>query len=91
MASSGQSVIVVDPPTEEARRLWDLALDLADAFGAESDWALVGGLMVQLYGFEHGDDSRPTVDIDVLGDSRKRPAMTERIAQIVVDRGGKAF
>jgi hypothetical protein len=47
--------------------------------------------MVQLYGFEHGDDSRPTVDIDVLGDSRKRPAMTERIAQIVVDRGGKAF
>lgn len=89
MAPSEKPVVIVDPPTDEASRLWDLALDLAQAFGADSDWALVGGLMVQLYGFEHNDASRPTVDIDVLGDSRKRPAMTKRAAQIVIDRGGK--
>jgi hypothetical protein len=81
--------VVVDPPTAEAQRLWDLTLDLAEAFGADNDWVLVGGLMVQLFGFEHADDSRPTVDIDVLGGSRKRPAMTKRAARIVTDRGGE--
>ena len=45
--------------------------------------------MLQLYGFEYDDDLRATVDIDVLGGSRERPAMTKRAAQIVVDRGGK--
>lgn len=64
-------------------------MDLAGAFGAEEDWSLIGGLMVQLHGLQHDDDPRPTVDIDVLGNSRRRPVMTERMAQILIDRGGK--
>lgn len=82
-------VIHISPPTDEASRLWGIALDLAEAFGAEEDWSLIGGLMVQLHGLEHDDDPRPTVDIDVLGNSRKRPTMTERMARTLIDRGGE--
>lgn len=89
MASADIRTVVVDPPTTEAHRLWNLMLDLAEDFGAENEWALVGGLMVQLFGFEHDDDPRPTVDIDVLGGSRTRPEMTKRAAQIILDRGGE--
>ena len=74
---------------DEAKRLWDIALDLADAFGADADWSLIGGLMVQLHGLQHEDDLRPTADIDVLGNSRKRPAMTEHLAWTLIERGGK--
>ena len=45
--------------------------------------------MVQLHGLQYDDDPRPTVDIDVLGNSRRRPVMTERLAQILIDRGGE--
>ena len=81
--------ILISPSTDEASRLWGIALDLAEAFGAEEDWSLIGGLMVQLHGLQHDDDPRPTVDIDVLGNSRRRPATTERLAQILIDRGGE--
>ncbi|MBW8060138.1 MAG: hypothetical protein FVQ78_07355 [Solirubrobacterales bacterium] len=83
------NIININPPTQEARRLWAKALELAEAFGAQERWSLVGGLMVQLHAFEHGSGSRPTVDIDVLGDSRRRPPMTERIAEVLVERGGE--
>jgi hypothetical protein len=39
-------VIHISPPTDEAKRLWGIALDLADAFGTAADWSLIGGLMV---------------------------------------------
>jgi hypothetical protein len=45
--------------------------------------------MVQLHALEHGSTARPTVDIDVLGDSRRRPSMTERIASILAKRGAE--
>jgi hypothetical protein len=80
-------VIAIDPPTEEARRLWRRLGELAVEFGAERDWCLVGGLMVQLHAYEHGVQSRPTTDIDILGDARQRPSMTERLAQILKDLG----
>lgn len=86
--SSDSPVILISPPTDEASRLWGIALDLAEAFG-DMEWSLIGGLMVQLHGLQHDDDPRPTVDIDVLGDARRRPVMTERMAQIVIDRGGE--
>lgn len=87
--SADAPVILISPPTDEATRLWSIALDLAEAFGADNDWSLIGGLMVQLHGLQHDDDPRPTVDIDVLGNSRKRPAMTGRMARILIDRGGE--
>jgi hypothetical protein len=89
MALGAPEIISIDTPTDEARRLWEKAIDLARDFGEGTRWALVGGLMVQLHAFEHRSDSRPTSDIDVLGDSRQRPSMTQRIATILLKRGGK--
>lgn len=70
-------IITINPPTEEAKRLWAKTLELAEAFG-EDRWALIGGLMVQLHAFEHHSEFRPTSDIDVLGDSRCSPTSSQR-------------
>jgi hypothetical protein len=82
-------VITIEPVTPEANRLWSLALDLASDLGPDREWSLIGGLMVQLHGFEHEDDLRPTVDIDLLGAARKPPAMTEQIASLLVEKGAE--
>lgn len=81
-------VISIHAPTPAARQLWSKALELAEIFG-EGRWTLIGGLMVQLHGFERGSGSRLTEDIDLLGDSRRPPRMTERIAETLVERGGE--
>ena len=81
------TAVDVRPPTEDARRLWALVLSLATELGPDSDWSLIGGLMVQLHGFEHGDDPRATADIDLLGAARRQPKMTEKIAEVLVRRG----
>jgi hypothetical protein len=83
------SIIRVDPVEPEARRLWSMALELAEALGAERQWSLIGGLMVQLHSHEHGDDLRPTGDIDLLGAARKPPAMTEQIAALLAEKGAE--
>jgi hypothetical protein len=79
----------IDPVTPEAVRLWSVTLALAADLGADRDWSLIGGLMVQLHGFEHEDDLRPTVDIDILGAAKRRPAVTEQIASILVEKGAE--
>jgi hypothetical protein len=81
--------IAIDPPTKEAQRLWQKLGELAVEFGSERDWCLIGGLMVQLHAYEHAAGSRPTTDIDILGDARQRPSMTEQLARIVTDLGGE--
>lgn len=81
--------IVIRPLTEDARRLWGLVLSLAAELGPERDWSVIGGLMVQLHGFEHDDDPRPTADIDLLGGARRSPRMTEQIATALVARGAE--
>jgi hypothetical protein len=83
------SIIRVDPVAPEAHRLWSMVLELAEALGTERQWSLIGGLMVQLHGHEQGDDLRPTIDIDLLGDARKPPAMTEQIAALLDERGAE--
>lgn len=90
MAETGPpSIIRVDPVAPEAYDLWATTLELAAAFGVERQWCLIGGLMVQLHGHEHSDELRPTIDIDFLGDARKRPAMTEQIAALLAERGAE--
>lgn len=79
-------LIRIDPPNEEARLIWGTFLDLASELDS-SDWVLVGGLMVQLHAIEMGQTTRPTTDVDLLGNSRTRPSATTRIAQ-VLDRVG---
>lgn len=56
----------------------------------QGDWTLVGGLMVQLQAARYGATStRPTIDIDVLANSRTRPSATERIATKLTELGFK--
>lgn len=82
-------VVIVRPPDDATRRLWSLVLSLAEKFGAEREWTLVGGLMVQLHGFERDDDPRPTADIDVLGAAKRPPRMTETMAALLVELGAE--
>jgi len=82
-------VVSIEPATPEAKRLWALALSLARDLGAEREWSLIGGLMVQLHGLERDDDLRPTTDIDLLGAARKPPAMTEQIASLLIEQGAE--
>lgn len=81
-------VVYIEPPSERSRRLWSTALEIARELGESERWTLVGGLMVQLHAFERQSSSRLTDDIDVLGDSRRRPQMTQRIAEMLQERGG---
>lgn len=82
-------LVRISPAEPKVRRLWSLTLEIAEAIGAESEWSLVGGLMVQLHGFEHDDGLRPTIDIDILAAARKPPAMTEEIASLLMRRGAQ--
>jgi hypothetical protein len=50
---------------------------------------LIGGMMVQLHAFEHGDGPRPTADIDLLGGAKRSPRMTEAMASLLVERGAE--
>lgn len=81
------TVVKVDPPDAEAKRLWKSALELAQDFGIDERWVLVGGLMVQLHAIERDRVARLTTDVDFLGDSRRRPAMTVRMAEVLEERG----
>lgn len=89
MQAQTKNCIEIHSPTAGAEERWAKVLELAEILGPETRWSLIGGLMVQLHGFEHGSEVRPTVDIDILGDSRRRPEVTERIAAAVVERGGE--
>jgi hypothetical protein len=83
------SAIRINPLTAEEHQLWTLVLDLAEDFGPDRQWTLIGGLMVQLHAFEHQDDLRATQDVDLLGDARRSPQMTAEIAEVLIDRGAE--
>lgn len=81
--------ILIEAPSEEARRLWERALALAGDLGEGSTWTLIGGVMVQLHAVEHRRQPRFTDDIDVLGDSRRRPPATRPIVEAILRQGGE--
>ena len=82
----GLPVVDLDPPDPLTRSVWREALVLLQEL--EGDWTLVGGLMVQLHAARSGVAGiRPTVDIDVLANSRQRPSATERIGRKLLDLG----
>jgi hypothetical protein len=83
----GRRLLEVDPPTPEAAQLWQALADLAEAIGDAGDWCLIGGLMVHLHAVEHRGESRSTMDIDLLGNARTRPSMTERLASTLKGLG----
>lgn len=80
-------VVRISPPSPEAERTWRRLVELAAELGDSEDWCLVGGLMVQLFAYEHESISRPTTDIDILGDARRRPSATRRLAEKLRDLG----
>lgn len=47
--------------------------------------------MVALFAIEAGQISRPTADIDILGDARQRPSATESIARQLTDLGATRY
>jgi len=87
MASTRPPTVEIETSSEGARRLWEMTLSLAEEFGESAEWVLIGGLMVQLHAAESDRDSRLTDDVDFLGDSRRRPSMTQWIAETIERRG----
>jgi hypothetical protein len=81
------SPIEIHPGDEGAKKLWEALAKLASHLPQEG-WCLVGGLMVQLHAFEHAANSRPTGDIDLLGDARARPSVTEQVGRVIDELGG---
>lgn len=88
-SSQPDKVVRITPPTDEANHLWQKVVELAAEFGEDREWALVGGLMVQLLAYEHGAESRPTTDIDILADARSRPSMTRTLAKTLDGLGAE--
>lgn len=86
-ATEHPPTVPVTPSTPKEANLWRLAVNIAADLGADHEWTLIGGLMVQLHGFENSDRHRSTKDIDILGDARSRPAMTTFIAERLVEQG----
>lgn len=89
MVVQTRNVVTIHALSPKARELWATVLEIAEILGADTRWCLIGGLMVQLHGFEHGVDARPTMDIDLLGDSRRSPQVTETISRMLVKRGAE--
>lgn len=83
------SPIEIYPGDEIAKKLWRVVAKLANQLEPQQGWCLVGGLMVQLHAYEHAASPRPTSDIDLLGDARARPSVTEHLGQAIDDLGGE--
>ena len=82
-------VIEIRAVDEETAQLWRKVAELAREFGVDQEWTLVGGLMVQLHAYERGANPRPTTDIDLLADARRRPTAVSRIARAIKEMGGE--
>lgn len=87
-AAGSPAQIVIDALDPETMALWRTVAKIAQALDDQNvRWCLVGGLMVALFAIEAGQISRPTADIDILGDARQRPSATESIARQLTDLG----
>lgn len=82
------SPIEIHPEDGSARKLWEAVAKLAHHLGPRG-WCLVGGLMVQMHAYEHAASPRPTSDIDLLGDARAKPSVTEQIGKTIDELGGE--
>lgn len=82
-------LVDIDPIDPAAASMWRTIAKLGDRLGTTDPWCLVGGQMVALFLLEAGQIQRPTNDIDILGDARARPSMTERITTTLDDLGAR--
>jgi hypothetical protein len=66
-------------------RVWHLLFHLSEE--VPDVWCLIGGLMVALYGVQHGrTDIRPTADGDVLVDIRADPSALRQVSSFLTGR-----
>lgn len=80
--------IVVDALDPATMALWRTVAKVAKTLDDQHmRWCLVGGLMVGLFAIEAGQISRPTTDIDILGDARQRPSGTEWVTEQLAKLG----
>ncbi len=83
--SNETAVIHLPDLGETLTRVWHLLFDLSEEI--PNVWCLIGGLMVALYGIEHGrTDTRPTADGDVLVDIRADPSALRQISNFLTAR-----
>lgn len=83
--------IVIDALDPETMALRCTVAKIAQALDDQNvRWCLVGDLMVALFAIEAGQISRPTADIDILGDARQRPSATEEITRRLNELGATA-
>jgi len=80
--------IMVDALDPATMNLWRTVAKVAKTLDDQHmRWCLVGGLMVSLFAMEAGHISRPTTDIDILGDARQRPSGTEWVTEQLAKLG----
>src|SRR5260221_12165279 len=83
--SNETAVIHLPDLGETLTKAWPLLFDLSE--GVPGVWCLIGGLMVALYGIDHGrTETRPTADGDVLGDIRADPSALREISNFLTAR-----
>lgn len=82
------ATVRLDAADAEIRSAWHHVFDLVEAM-PDDGWALIGGMMVQVHISRFGAPTlaRATKDVDLLGDARKRPSVTEKIGGILASLG----
>jgi hypothetical protein len=87
-AGPAAPIVTIDALDPATMALWRTVARIAQALDDQDvRWCLVGGLMVALFAIEAGQISRPTADIDILGDARQRPSATESITRQLTELG----
>jgi hypothetical protein len=80
--------IVVDAVDPDTMALWETVARLSRSFEERKlSWCLVGGMMVALFAMDSNQTTRPTTDIDILGNARSRPSATKGVAGVLRDLG----
>lgn len=81
--------IRIDALDPDTTQLWSKVVEVAQALEDQPEgWCLVGGLMVASFAIEAGQIQRPTIDIDILADARRRPSGTELVSERLASMGG---
>ncbi len=81
--------IAIEALDSATAALWQAVCRIARALDAErnTQWCLVGGLMVASFAIEAQQRVRTTRDIDILGDARRRPSGTELVTSRLLALG----
>lgn len=78
--------VTIPEMTKGSTKAWNMLLDLSEF--QRRGWTLVGGQMVHLLGWEHGEQSpRPTPDADVVLDVRVYDTAVHDVTKKLIEAG----